>query len=155
MGSLISTRSSSPTMSTRSWTAASERCARHAGHCVRWRVGARWADPMPTIPGPRKGMSDEIPDVVPHDTDRRALDLLPCGRPDMRTDAAVTARLPLLVADVRAAVRPAFWPLSACRARLPRLRTQRLAGSEALRLYVRSLCRNHHALHRGARAGVL
>src|SRR5262245_38540278 len=110
---------------------------------------------MPTIPGPRKGVSDEIPDVVPHDTDRRTLDLLPCGRPEMRTDAAVAARLPLLVADVRAAVRQACRPISACRARLPRLRTQRLAGSETLHVYVRSLRRNHHALHRGARARAL
>src|SRR5262245_478370 len=110
---------------------------------------------MPTLPGPRKGVSDEIPDVVPHDTDRRALDLLSCGWSEMRTDAAVAARLPLLVAHVRAAVRSAFRPLSARRARLPRLRTQRLAGSETLRLYVRSPGRNHHALHRGARARAL
>jgi hypothetical protein len=49
------------------------------------------------------------------------------------------------------AFRPAFRSLSPCRARLPRLRAQRLAGSEKIRVYVRSRRRNHESFHRGAR----
>ncbi len=47
--------------------------------------------------------------------------------------------LALFIADVRASVRPAFRSLSPGRARLSGLRTQRLAGPEKIRVYVRSL----------------
>jgi hypothetical protein len=42
----------------------------------------------------------------------------------------------LLIADVRASVRPAFRSLSPGRAGLSRLRPQRLAGPEKIRVYV-------------------
>jgi hypothetical protein len=52
------------------------------------------------------------------------------GRPERRANASPAARTSLFVADVRAALRPAFRSLSPGRARLPGLRTQRLAGPE-------------------------
>src|SRR5262249_16305998 len=63
--------------------------------------------------------------------------LLQRGRSEGRADASPAARISLFIADVRAALRPAFRSLSPCRARLPGLRTQRLAGPEAGRLHVR------------------
>src|SRR6266545_6835078 len=119
------------------------RSGRKAGEPPRERIAG---------PSPRKGMSHETPDVLSHDTDRRALHLLQRGRPERRADASPTARTSLFIADVRAALRPACRSLSPCRARLPGLRTQRLAGPETLRVYVRSLRRDHESLHRGARA---
>src|SRR5207244_3382568 len=71
---------------------------------------------------------------------------------ERRADASPAARTSVIIADVRAALRPAFRSLSPCRARLPRLWTQRLAGPEKIRVYVRSLCRDHESLHRSARA---
>src|SRR5439155_4820095 len=88
-------------------------------------------------------------------TDSRALDFLQRGRPERRADASPAARTSVIIADVRAALRPAFRSLSPCRARLPRLWTQRLAGPEKIRVYVRSLCRDHESLHRSARAFAL
>src|SRR6266487_4420602 len=126
-----------------------------------WRLSrSRSADPRQghspdhriSIAGPRKGTSCGIPDFLSHDTDRWALHLLPRGRPPRRADASPTARTPLFIADVRAALRPAFRWLPPCRARLPGLRTQRLAGPENLRVYVRSLRPDHKSLHRSARA---
>src|SRR2546421_12397102 len=89
-------------------------------------------------PGPGKGTSRGTPDFLSRDTDRRALYLLPGSRPERRADASPAARASLVIADVRASLRPAFRPLSPRRARLPGLRTQRLAGPEAIRVYVRS-----------------
>src|SRR5947209_13485162 len=117
-------------------------------------VGGFYDARIISIAGPssRKGTSRGIPDFLSHDTDRWALHLLQRGRPERRADAAPAARTPLFIADVRAALRPAFRSLSLCRARLPGLRTQRLAGPENLRVYVRSLRRDHESLHRSARA---
>src|SRR5882762_5942046 len=100
----------------------------------------------------KKGTARGTPDFLSHDTDRWALHLLQRGRPKRRADASPTARTPLFIADVRAAFRPAFRSLSPGRARLPGLRTQRLAGPANIRLYVRSLRRDHESLHRSARA---
>src|SRR5207245_10240159 len=94
----------------------------------------------------------ETPDFLSHDTDRWALHLLPRGWSQRRADAAPTARTSLFIADVRAALRPAFRWLSPGRARLPGLWTQRLAGPETIRVYVRSLRPDHASLHRSARA---
>src|SRR6266849_1724522 len=101
-------------------------------------------------PSSRKGTSRGTLDFLSHDTDRWALHLLQRGRPQRRADASPAARTPLFVADVRASLRPAFRSLSPCRPRLPRLRTQRLAGSENIRVYVRSLLRDYASLHRSA-----
>src|SRR5262249_21094199 len=81
----------------------------------------------------RKGQSRGTPDFVSHDTDRWALDLLPRSRPARCADAAPAARLSLVLADVRAALRPAYRALSPGRARLPGLRPQRLARPAAIR----------------------
>src|SRR2546430_1085200 len=105
-----------------------------------------------TGPSPRKGTFHGTPDFLSHDTDRWALHLLPGGRPQRRADASPAARTSLFIADVRAALRPAFRSLSPGRARLPGLRTQRLAGPENIRVYVRSLRPDHASLHRSARA---
>ena len=94
----------------------------------------------------------EYPDLLSHDTDRWALHLLQRGRPERRAYSSPAARATVFIADVRASLRPAFRSLSPCRARLPRLRTQRLAGPEEIRLHVRSLRRGHESLHRSARA---
>src|SRR5262249_3183250 len=52
----------------------------------------------------------------------------------------------------RASICPTFRSLSPRRAGLPRLRTQRLAGSEKIRLLVRLLRCDHESLHRSDRA---
>src|SRR5215471_5214777 len=83
-----------------------------------------------------QGKSRGTPDFVSHDTDRWALDLLPRSRPARRADAAPAARLSLILADVRAALRSTCRALSPGRTRLPGLRTQRLAGPEAVRLHL-------------------
>src|SRR6266536_5815554 len=103
-------------------------------------------------PSPRKGTSHGTPNFLSHGTDLWALHLLQRGRPEKRADAAPAARTSLVIADVRTSLRPAFRSLSPCRARLPGIRTQRLAGPEKIRVYVRSLCRDHESLHRSARA---
>ena len=94
----------------------------------------------------------ETPDFLSHDTDRWALHLLLRGRPERRADASLAARAALFIADVRVSLRPAVRSLSPCRARFPRLRTQRLAGQKKIRVYPRSHRRDHQSLHRGARA---
>src|SRR5258708_13303789 len=103
----------------------------------------------------RKGTSHGTPDFLPQDTDRWAFHFLQRGRAERRTDASPAARTSLIIADVRASVRPAFRSLSPCRARLPGLRSQRLAGPENIRVYVRSLRRDHESFHRSARAFAL
>ena len=72
-------------------------------------------------------MSYEVPYLLPHDTDQWTLHLLQRGWPERRANASAAARTAIIIADVRAALRPALRSLSPCRARLPRLRTQRLA----------------------------
>src|SRR5438876_3358490 len=103
-------------------------------------------------PSPGKGTSRGTPDFLSHDTDRGTLPLLQRGRPERRADASPAARTSFFIADVRASLRPAFRSLSPCRARLPGLRTQRLAGPEKIRVHVQSLRRDHESLHRSARA---
>src|SRR5438876_9428677 len=103
-----------------------------------------------SIARPRKGRSHGTPDFLSHDTGRWALHLLQRGRSERRAYAAPVARTSLFIADVRAFLRPAFRSLSPCRARLPGLRTQRLAGPEKIRVYVRSLRRDHESLYRSA-----
>src|SRR2546421_4614990 len=103
-------------------------------------------------PSPRKGTSRATSDFLSHDTDKWALHLLQGGRPERRADASPAARTSFFFADVRAPLRPAFRPLSHGRARLPGLRTQRLAGPEKIRVHLRPLRRDHESLHRSARA---
>src|SRR5438067_4570058 len=103
-----------------------------------------------SIARPRKGRSHGTPDFLSHDTGRWALHLLQRGRSERRAYAAPVARTSLFIADVRAFLRPAFRSLSPCHARLPGLRTQRLAGPEKIRVYVRSLRRDHESLYRSA-----
>src|SRR6266487_18199 len=100
----------------------------------------------------KKGTCRGVPDSLSHDTSRWSLDLLQRGQPERRADAAAAAWTPVFIADVRASVRPAVRSLSPDRARLPGLRTQRLAGPETVRVYVRSLRRDHESLYRSARA---
>src|SRR6266851_7706174 len=103
-------------------------------------------------PSPRKGTSYGTPDFLSHHTDRWTLHFLQRGRPERRADASPAPRTSVIIADVRAAIRPAFRSLSPGRARLPRLRTQRLAGPEKVRVHLRSLRRDHESLHRSPRA---
>src|SRR5438067_1116573 len=95
------------------------------------------------LPSPRKGTSHGTPDFLSHDTDRWALHLLQRGWPEGCADDSLFARIAIFVADVRAAVRPAFRSLSPRRAGLPGLWAQRLAGSKKIRVYVRSPRRDH------------
>src|SRR5271154_2966182 len=98
-------------------------------------------------PGQRKGTSHEISDALSHCTDRWALHFLQGGQPERRADTLSAARPPLIVAHVRAALRQAVRSLSSGRCRLPWLWTQRLAGSENIRLHLRSLRRDHESFH--------
>src|SRR5437868_1845940 len=122
-----------------------------------WKSFSRWRGKRSSVAGPssRKGTFHGIPDFLSHDAGRWALHLLPRGRRRRRADAAPAARTSLFIADVRAALRPAFRSLSPGRARLPGLRTQRLAGPETIRVYVRSLRPDHESLHRSARTHAL
>src|SRR5262249_13133051 len=88
-------------------------------------------------PGPRKGKSRATPDSLSHKRDKWLLRLSQRGGSEGRAAVLFPARFSLFIADFRAALRPPFRSLSPCRARLPGLRTQRLAGPEAVRLYVR------------------
>src|ERR1700726_4063561 len=134
--------SSEKTRALAAWCMASQ--AFRSAPRSSWKSFSRWRG--------KKGTFHGTPDFLSHDTDRWALHLLPRGWSHRRADAAPTARTSLFIADVRAALRPAFRSLSPGRARLPGLRTQRLAGPANLRVYVRSLRRDHEALHRSARA---
>ena len=89
----------------------------------------------------------ETPDCLSHDKGRRALHLLPGGRAERCADAPLAARISFVIADVRAALRPAFRPLSFGRARLSRIRAQRLAGPESVRLHLRPHRVGHGRLH--------
>src|SRR6266699_1216296 len=104
-----------------------------------------------SIARPRKGTSHGTPDFLSHATGRWALHLLQRGRPERRADATPAARTSFVIADVRASLCPTFRLLSPCRARLPGLRTQRLAGLEKIRIHVRSPRRDHESLHRNGR----
>src|SRR5271156_1771814 len=86
--------------------------------------------------GPRR-RPRETSDFLSHDKGRRAFHLLPGGRAERSADAPPAARISFVIADVRAAFRPTFRSLSLGRARLSRVRTQRLAGSEDVQLYLR------------------
>src|ERR1700675_2364789 len=99
---------------------------------------------------PRKGTSHGTPDVLSHHTDRWAVHFLQRSRPERRADASSAPRTSIIIADVRAALHPAFRSLSPGRARLPRIRTQRLAGPEEVRVYIRSLRRDYESLYRSA-----
>jgi alpha/beta hydrolase family protein len=103
-------------------------------------------------PSPGKGTYHGTPDFLPHYTNRWAFHLLQRGRPERRADTSPAARTSLIIADVRASVRPAFRSLSPYRARLPGFRTQRVAGPKNIRVYLRSLRRDHESLHRSSRA---
>src|SRR6266566_4284073 len=89
--------------------------------------------------------------LLSHSEGRRTFHLLSGSGTEGIPNDSPAPRPALFVANVRAPLRPAFRSLSPCRARLPWLRTQRLAGSEDIRVYVRSLRRNHESLHRSAR----
>ena len=57
-------------------------------------------------PSPGKGTSRGTPDFLSHDTDRRALHLLQRGRAERDADPSPAARTSLVIADVRASLRP-------------------------------------------------
>src|SRR6202040_2623578 len=103
-------------------------------------------------PRPGKGTSHETVDFLSHDTGRWTLHLLQRGRAERRADAFAVARASFLIPDVRAPVLSAFRSLSPGSARLSGLWPQRLAGPENIRVYVRSLRRDHESLHGNARA---
>src|SRR5260221_11176001 len=83
---------------------------------------------------PRKGTSHGTPDFLSHDTHRWTVHFLQRGRPERRADASPAPRASVIIAAVRAALRPAFRWLSPGRARLPALRTHRRPGSIELRV---------------------
>src|SRR5262249_20803590 len=80
-----------------------------------------------------------VPSPLPHDRDQWALHLLPGGRAEGRAGTSAAARISVLIADVRASLRPAIGSLPPYRARLSGLWTQQLAGPRKVRIYVRSL----------------
>jgi hypothetical protein len=102
-------------------------------------------------PRPRTELAHGTSNRVSHDPGGWSVHLLPRGRPERRAHAAPAARTSLFIADVRAALCPAVGLLPHGGARLPGLRSQRLAGPETVRLHVRSLRRDHEPLHRSAR----
>ena len=71
-----------------------------------------------------KGIFHGTLDRVSHRKSRRPLHLLPRSRPERRTNASPPPRTPLLIANVRASLRPPFRSLPPHRARLSRLRSQ-------------------------------
>src|SRR6516165_2264575 len=81
-------------------------------------------------PSPRKGTLRATPDFVSHDADRWPLHFLQRGRPERCADYSHATRISLFIANVRTSLRPTRRSLSPCRARLPGIRTQRLAGPE-------------------------
>src|SRR5208283_6093007 len=80
------------------------------------------------------------------------VNLLPRGWGEGCSDDSFTPRTAFFIAHVRTALRPAFRSLSPGRARLSRLRTQRLAGPKEFRIHVRSLRGDHEPFHRSHRA---
>src|SRR5882762_8228734 len=105
-------------------------------HGVGGFCSARIISIAGSSPRTRKGTSHGTPDFLSHRTHRWAVHFLQRSRPERRADASPAPRTSVIVADVRAALRPAFRSLSPGRARLPRLRTQRLAGPEEVRIYL-------------------
>src|SRR4029077_12611598 len=124
------------------WCMASQAC--RSVLRSSWKSFSRWWH--------EKGTSRGASHVLSRYTGGWSFDLLQRGRPERRTGTSPAARTAVFLADVRATVRPAVRSLSPGRARLPGLRTQRLAGPETIRVHVRSLRRDHESLHRGARA---
>ena len=76
--------------------------------------------------------------IAPSQIDGLSIFYREAGPKDAPTHSPA-ARTALVIANVRAALRPALRSLSPGRARLPWLRTQRLAGPEEIRVHVRSL----------------
>src|SRR5579872_3747173 len=110
--------------------------------------------PSPGTPSPdaTRGANHEVSDFLSHRTDRWAVNFLSGVWSEKRPDDSPAARSALLFANVRASLHPSFRSLSSCRARLPRLRSQRLAGPEEIRVHLRSYRGNNESLHRGARS---
>src|SRR5215470_16470869 len=100
-------------------------------------------------PSPRNGTPRATPDFLSHHTGRRPLYFLQRGRPERRADNSPATWLPLFIANVRASLRPAFRSSSPCRARLSGIRTQRLAGPEAVPLHLRPHRFGDRRLHAG------
>src|SRR5882762_8150184 len=98
-----------------------------------------------------KGTPPETLDCLSHDTGGWTLYLLPRSRSERRADASSAARTSIFLADVRSSLRPAFRSLPPYRAGLSRLRAQRLARPEKVRVHIRSHSRNHESLYRSAR----
>src|SRR5258708_1054053 len=94
-----------------------------------------------------KGTPPETLDCLSEDTGRWTLHLLQRSRSERRADASSAARTSIFLADVRSSLRPAFRSLPPYRAGLSRLRAQRLARPEKVRVHVRSHRRNHESLH--------
>src|SRR5262249_59554777 len=121
-----------------SWNSSS-RWRRDAGRREHGTCGFHHAGPASDAAHDRKGTARGTPHLLSNDARRRALDFLPGGGPEGRTDAAAAPRPAVLVTHVRAAVRTAVGSLSPRRTGLPWIRAQRLAGSEDARVHVRSL----------------
>src|SRR3954469_14894015 len=81
--------------------------------------------------------------------------LLQRGWPEGRADDSPAPRTSLIIANVRAALRPYLRSVSPGRSGLPRLRAQRLARTEEVRIHVRSLRGGHESFHRSAWAHAL
>src|ERR1700722_13576867 len=97
-------------------------------------------------PDPTRGKKHEASDFLSHNTDRWALHFLQRGWSERRPDDSPAARSAVLFANVRASLHPCFRSLSPGRARLPGLRSQRLAGPENIRVHPRSHRGNHESL---------
>src|SRR5580693_2821931 len=103
-----------------------------------------WWPPSPN----GNGEFYEISNTLSHDTNRWTIHLLQRGRPERRADDSAAAWTAVFIPNVRATLRPAFRSLSPGRARLPWIWTQRLARSEEVCLYLRSLRGDHEPFHR-------
>src|ERR1700683_4657384 len=102
-------------------------------------------------PRARKGTSRGTSDCISHHTSGWALHFLPRGWAERCANASSAARPAIFVADVRPAVCSPRRSLSPGRARLSRLRAQRLARPQEIRVHVRSHRRGHESLHGNAR----
>src|SRR5689334_11239419 len=127
------------------WCMASQAC--RSVLRSSWKSFSRWWHEKRTS----RGASN----LLSHHIGGWCFDLLQGGWLERRTDASLVARTAVFLADVRATIRAAVRSLSPRRARLPGLRTQRLAGPETIRVHVRSLRRDHESLHGGAGAPAL
>ena len=99
-------------------------------------------------PDPTRGTNHEEFDFLSHRTDRWAVNFLPGVWSERRPDDSLAARFAVFFANVQAALRPPLRSLSPGRSRLPRLRSQRLAEPENIRVHLRSHRGNHESLHR-------